>query len=165
MVEGGKMAQLNLKDIPLFSGLKGEELDKLSQKIREKSFSAGNTIITEDNIDEGEARCMYLIKEGEVEVLKEDWFMNEVLVNTLKQGNFFGEMSLIDNKPRSTTVRALSNVVLYSLTHEDLRSTLSDEGYDKVIVNIAGEMGRRIGDNLLKFGDMAEEHKLYDFMK
>jgi hypothetical protein len=91
--------------------------------------------------------------------------MNEVLVNILKRGDFFGEMSLIDNKPRSTSVRAFSDVALYSLTHEDLKSTLSDEGYDKVIVNIAGGIGERIAEILLNMVDMFERYKLYEPMR
>ena len=153
------MAKPNLKSILIFSGLKDEDLEKLSQKAKEYKFGDGDTIIKEGKIEKKEDRRMYVITEGEVEVLKEDWTMNQVRVNTLKQGSFFGEMSLIDNEPRSSTVSALSDTVLYSLSHEDLRSSLSQEGYTKVILNIGGEMAKRIRGEFSSLADLLKEMK------
>ncbi len=71
----------------------------------EKSFKKGDIIIAEDGYDSG----AYKIIEGEVEVTK----MNKnvtVKLATLGKGAIFGEMTLIDKKPHSATVIALSDV-------------------------------------------------------
>jgi len=154
------MVELNLKNIPVFSDLKEEELDELFQRVKEHSFGVGDTIIREGKIEEEEDRRMYIIREGEVEVLKEDWAMNQIRMNTLGRGTFFGEMSLIDNEDRSATVRALSDTVLYSLSCKDLRSVLSEDGYTKVILNVGGEIGERMREGFTRLADVLKGAKL-----
>jgi CRP-like cAMP-binding protein len=95
-----------------------------------------------------------------VEVLKEDWAMNQIRVNVLKEGDFIGEMSLIDNESRSATVRALSDVTLYSLAHRDLEEILSQDEYAKVILNIGGEIAIRTKGSFLRMADLFRESKL-----
>ena len=154
------MAELNLKNIPVFSDLKGKELDELSQRVKEHNFDVGDTIIREGKVEEEEDRRMYVIKEGEVEVLKEDWAMNQIRLNTLGRGSFFGEMSLIDNENRSATVRALSDTILYSLSCKDLRSVLSEDGYTKVILNVGGGIGERMREGFTRLADILKGVKL-----
>jgi CRP-like cAMP-binding protein len=149
------MGRLNIEDIPLFSGLEKEGLLKLSSRLKEHTFKSGDIIIREGKVEEEEERRMYIIRKGEVEVLKEDWAMNQKRVNILKEGDFFGEMSLIDNEARSATIRALSDVTLYSsLSHSDLEQNLSTEGYTKVVLNIGGEIAKRIEETFLTIADL-----------
>ena len=149
------MERLNMVDIPVFRCLKEEELSKLSSRLEEYTFKSGDIIIREGEVEEEENRRMYIIRKGEVEVLKEDWAMNQRLVNILKEGDYFGEMSLIDNEARSATVRALSEVTVYSsLSHSDLEQNLSIEGYTKVILNIGGEITRRLEGTLTAIAEV-----------
>jgi CRP-like cAMP-binding protein len=143
------MARLNIEDIPVFRGLKEEEISKLLSRLKEHTFRSGEVIIREGEVEEEENRRMYIIRQGEVEVLKEDWAMNQKRVNILKEGDFFGEMSLIDNEARSATVRALSEVTIYSsLSHSNLEQSLSSEEYTRVILNIGGEIAKRMEGTL-----------------
>ncbi len=58
------------------------------------------------------ATSFYVIEKGEVEIIKNEGQDNETLLAVLGQGNFFGEMALLNNRPRSANVRARSNVEL-----------------------------------------------------
>jgi len=154
------MKKLDIEDIPIFSGLDRGELDRLTTKLGECSFKSEDIILREGKIEEGKARYMYIIQKGAAEVLKEDWAMNQIRVNVLKKGDFFGEMSLIDNQARSATVRALSDITLYSLSHKDLEGILSQVEYAKVILNIGGEIAIRMGGSFLRMADLLKEYQL-----
>jgi CRP-like cAMP-binding protein len=155
------MGRLNIEDIPVFRGLKQEEISKLLSRLKEHTFKSGEVLIREGEVEEEENRRMYIIGEGEVEVLKEDWAMNQKRVNILKDGDFFGEMSLIGNEPRSATVRALSEVTIYSsLSHSDLEQSLSSEGYTRVILNIGGEIAKRMEGTLTTIAELFKSSNL-----
>lgn len=85
-----------LSSVPLFSGLKGKQVKAVASAFaRERAYDAGEVIEREG----GSAVAFYLITNGSVEVRK-----GEKLVSKLGKGQFFGEMALIDNQPRSATV-------------------------------------------------------------
>jgi CRP-like cAMP-binding protein len=67
-----------------------------------KTYGDGEPIARQGEIGE----CMYVIQQGQVEVVREQ-DGNEVRLATLGEGDFFGEMALFDRERRSATVRAL----------------------------------------------------------
>jgi CRP-like cAMP-binding protein len=67
-----------------------------------KSLQDGEVIVRQG--EEGD--CMFVIQDGQVEVIKED-HGGEVRLGTMSSGDFFGEMALVDREVRSATVRAL----------------------------------------------------------
>jgi F420-non-reducing hydrogenase small subunit len=76
-------------------------------------YDKGETICREG--DPGD--CMYIIQSGAVEISRQKG-SQEVVVAMLEQGDFFGEMALIDQKPRSATVKTLSRTRLLPLTRD-----------------------------------------------
>ncbi|GAG74753.1 unnamed protein product [marine sediment metagenome] len=80
-----------------------------------KIYIDGDIIIRQG--DTGD--CMYVIQEGEVEILLEDG-ENEVHLATRKEGDFFGEMALFDREVRSATVRAQDNVRILTVDKKNL---------------------------------------------
>jgi CRP-like cAMP-binding protein len=95
-----------LRGIPLFSALEDRDLENLSEEFNERSLSAGHSVA-----EEGEGGLVFFVVEsGEatVEVHGEQ-------VGTLGPGDSFGEIALIDRRPRTATVTATTDLKCYSL--------------------------------------------------
>lgn len=104
---GKKDTLLLLKTVPLFEGLSKRELDKLISVSKEVDFEEGHAIVEEGATGVG----FHLILEGEAHVL-----VGGRKRATLRSGNYFGEMSLIDGGPRSATVKTATPVRTLALT-------------------------------------------------
>ena len=133
----------------LFGGLGEEELKVVRTYLKPEHFGPGEVIIAE-----GESGGkLYFLLSGSVEILKnvklEGPEGNEVKMEriaTLKEGDAFGEMELIDIQPRAATVKtledtstvALSNMDLYKIMHWNLKT------YTIIVLNLAREISRRL---------------------
>lgn len=113
----------DLKTYNYFSGLSDAAFEDLSEKIRPVTFSAGSMIIKEG--EEGET--FYFVKEGRVEILKMGRGGKEILLSVIGKGRGLGEKSLLTYAARSTSVRALTDVVLYSLHKSDFEDIVAGE--------------------------------------
>ncbi len=85
-----------------------------------KDYKDGDNIFEENSI----GREMYIILTGKVKVIKEKGDVESILA-TLEEGDFFGEMSLFDNNPRSATVKALGNVKLLQINQKNFLKKIS----------------------------------------
>jgi CRP-like cAMP-binding protein len=95
-----------LRQIPLFSGLEDRDLESLSEEFNERHFPAGQAIALE-----GEGGLVFFVVEkGEAEVE-----VHGDPVGTLGPGASFGEIALIDRRPRTATVTAKTDLTCYSL--------------------------------------------------
>ncbi len=103
MADSSKVGQL--RAVPLFAGLKDKELKDILGRMREVSHDGGE--IVEEG---GRGVGFHLILEGTVTVLK-----NGEVRRQLGPGDYFGEISLIDGKPRSATVKPDGPVKTLSL--------------------------------------------------
>lgn len=102
-----------LATIPLFEGLRKSELERVARLLYERRYSAGEAVFHQGEPGVG----MYIILEGRVEVIFEP--TGQVLAE-LKAGEFFGEMSLVDESPRAATVAALTDSRMMGLFLSDL---------------------------------------------
>ncbi|NOR89384.1 MAG: cyclic nucleotide-binding domain-containing protein [Anaerolineales bacterium] len=109
------MAHELLKNVPLFHGLDQEDLDRLSESVEIVTISKGEELFHEG--DEG--NNAYVIKQGEIEIIKES-NDREVLLAVQSEGRVIGEMALLESMPRTATARARSNVVLYAIQKKEL---------------------------------------------
>ena len=120
-------ARESLRVIPLFREATDEDLDNLGLHMIERSFPKDAIIV-----DEGlTGDYMYVIRSGRVKVTKASDDGREQIMNLFREGDFFGEMSLLDNQPRSASVTTLEPTQLLALSRRDFlellksRSTLA----------------------------------------
>ena len=104
-----------LRKVPLFEGLKEEELEAIASVTVTRSFSKDQVIILAE--EEGDA--LFFIRTGQVKVsiVSEDG--REVILSILGKGNFFGEMSLLDGFPRSANVTTMAETELLMVRRAD----------------------------------------------
>ena len=137
------------KEIPIFNGLEGRSLRSVLSRLKEEKFPAGSLVFQVGEM----GRKMYVIAEGEVEVLWRSSTGKMRSMFRLGQGECFGEMSLVELQPRSATVRVTKPATLCSLTNLDLYRLFHQDNYSYVIVlqNICRILSRRLrlADNRL----------------
>jgi CRP/FNR family cyclic AMP-dependent transcriptional regulator len=95
-----------LRNVPLFSDLDERDLESLAEEFNERRFSAGDKVALE-----GEGGLMFFVVEsGELNVE-----VHGEPVATIGPGGSFGEIALIDRRPRTATVTAKSDVTSFGL--------------------------------------------------
>jgi CRP-like cAMP-binding protein len=105
----------SLKEQSLLKGLSEEQILYLYKQSTQEKFLPNEVIIAEGE----KTTDVYLILEGEVNILKWDEdHSSEVVIGHLGKGDTFGEMSFMDDSPRSTTVKAAKPAILLKLTKE-----------------------------------------------
>jgi CRP-like cAMP-binding protein len=106
-----------LATVPLFKSLDTAERERFAEFVREKSYPKGSVILFED--DPGDA--LFVVRSGRVKVvlLAEDG--REVILGLLSVGEHFGELSLIDDQPRSAHVIAMEQSSILVLHRDDFR--------------------------------------------
>lgn len=125
--------------LPLFGGLDGGGLDAFTCAAERVETPAGEAVYREGD----RAEHLYLVESGVLVVQKGD---DARELTTLARGDFFGEMSFVDMQPRSATVRAQSDVVLWRWPYCQLHSVYRSDpkAYLLVVMNIAREISRRL---------------------
>jgi CRP-like cAMP-binding protein len=112
----GKDAKVELlKRVPLFSKLDKKGLQDVAHIADELDLRAGKEMATEG--DRG--REFFVLLKGEAEVRR-----GGERINTMKEGDFFGEIALVTKMPRTATVTATSDVDVLVITERDFDSLL-----------------------------------------
>ncbi len=112
-----------LGQVGLFQGFEQDELERIVSRGLVIDFSAGAALFREG--DPGEA--FYLVLEGSVRIIKTVVNVGEEAMAVAEAGDFFGEMALIDDMPRSATAEAREASRLFVLKKADfLDLTYSD---------------------------------------
>lgn len=104
-----------LAAVPLFSELGRRDLSRLAKATVSRRFTGGDVIVKEGD----QAVAFYIISKGKAEVVK-----GERTLATLGQGDFFGEMSLLDGYLRSASVRAAEETECLVLSRWDFLAEL-----------------------------------------
>lgn len=103
-----------LRSVPLFSSLDDNSAAELRELLREKNVSSKTRLFRAG--DKGDA--MYLIQNGRVQISIIDEAKHEVILAELGQGDFFGEMSIIDGRQRSADASVIEDAQLAVLSRE-----------------------------------------------
>jgi CRP-like cAMP-binding protein len=108
-----------LRRVPLFADLDDAELAKVASVFKERRFSKGDTVIQQGS----GAAAFFVIDAGEVIV-----HVDGIERRTLKAGDYFGEMALIDAGARTATLKALTDLVCSGVTFWDFRPIVEENG-------------------------------------
>jgi MFS family permease len=109
-----------VRRVPVLSSLPHRALDDLASRMELQKIPEGTDIVREGDVGDR----LYILKEGEAEVVVCSEGKSEVEVATLSKNDYFGEIALLRDVPRTATVRSRGPVELYSLGREDFRDLL-----------------------------------------
>lgn len=136
-----------LRGIALFEGVNDEDLRALASRAKRRALPAGRLVFRE-----GEpASALYIVLAGAVKIFLTDLTGAEVVLDTKKAGEYFGEM-MLDHRPRSASVMTLEPCEFAVISREDFRRFIRDhaDAAEKVILNlihIARSMNDRARDD------------------
>ena len=112
-----------LRTVPIFEPLHPSVLEEMAHQLESLTFAAGETVVREGDV----ADRFYVIVEGEVEVSHGD-----VVVRRETAGDFFGEIGLLRDVPRTATVTAVTDVRLWALDRADFLGAVTGTGAARV---------------------------------
>ena len=127
-----------LRQIPLFSSLKNEELDAIYELSFTKNCPKDTVILLEN--EEGDT--LFIIINGKVKVTTFSESGKEVIFSILNEGDFFGDMSLLDGKPRSATVISMEDSKLRLIRRQDFNNLI--EKHPRIALMLLEELTLRL---------------------
>jgi CRP-like cAMP-binding protein len=127
-----------LRSVPLFRGLTDKDLYEIAELLIERRFRARATVFEEGTVGE----YMYVIREGQVKISKMSDDGREKILEIFGPGDFFGEMALLDQAPRSASVKSSTDCVLLALSRNDFMALLRRN--PEIALELIREQTRRL---------------------
>jgi len=127
-----------LQSSPYFAGLSPAELNSISEVIFEKAFEKGEIITWEG--DPGDA--LYFVASGAAKCFKTSEEGKEQILRIVLPGDSFYDVAVFDGGPYPTTAEAMSPVVLYGITKDNMEKILRE--HQQVASNAGGVLSKRI---------------------
>ena len=106
-----------LKAIPIFAEIPEADLAELANRFGEQRVNAGATIVSEGDL----GTSMYLVASGSVRVHRGD-----AEIARMGEGSVFGELAALDTRPRTASVTALDETLLFSVNQEALYEIMAE---------------------------------------
>jgi HEAT repeat protein len=131
-----------LKESSFFAALPLEELYQIALSVQEESVRQGDVVIREGTLGDK----MYIVVSGRLEVNKADGETAEYQIAELGEKQVFGEMALLDDEPRSASVKVLEDAHLLSLQRSDLERIL--RRYSSIAFGMMRILSRRLRDSM-----------------
>jgi CRP/FNR family cyclic AMP-dependent transcriptional regulator len=138
-----------LKSVPLFSSFPDDQLRMLATVVARRSAPRSSVIMAAgDAID-----SLYIVISGRLKVMMGDADGKEVILSLIGPGEFFGEMGLIDESPRSASVVTIEPCELLQVSKRDFRKCLQ-ENFEMSMAVMKG-LVRRLREADRKIGSLA----------
>lgn len=112
----------SLKKIELFAGLSTETLAELGALMKDVNFKKNSNVITQGE----KTRSLFIVTSGRLKVFANNEEGDQTIFTFLGMGDFFGELSLLDDAPRSASVVAVDESQGFSLSHTNFDSFLDE---------------------------------------
>jgi CRP/FNR family cyclic AMP-dependent transcriptional regulator len=138
-----------LKAVPLFSSFPDDQLRLLAGVVTRRSTPRSTTVMAGGDATDS----LYIVLSGRLKVMMSDAEGKEVILSILGPGEFFGEMGLIDDAPRSASVVAIEACELLSIAKRDFKKCLADN-FEMTMAVMRG-LVRRLREADRKIGSLA----------
>jgi CRP-like cAMP-binding protein len=112
-----------LAELPLMAGLSSEALAELAAAVRQEYLAAGQLLFRQG--DPGD--CLYLVTRGKLKIYIHDEQKQEIFLNTCEAGDSLGQITLIDQEPRTANVAALEDTDLFVLDRTTYLSVIEHQ--------------------------------------
>jgi CRP-like cAMP-binding protein len=129
-----------LAAVPFFSGLDAAGLESVGRTVRTRRFRRGEVIFHQG--DPGDA--LFIVMSGSIKISLPSDTGDEAILATLRSGDVFGELALLDGAPRSATATSLESTETLVLPRQPFRELIANEPAvrDALLASIAGELRR-----------------------
>jgi CRP-like cAMP-binding protein len=143
-----------LLNTPLFDSLKTNEIKNIAKHLSFIELSKDEILFKEGE----KGNCVCFVVEGTLDVIKQSLTGESVIITALHRGRSIGEMSIIDDFPRSATVKARTQVKLVILTREGFDLLLEEN--PQVGIKILKKISRLLSLNLRKTSSRLADYML-----
>eukprot|EP01038_Epipyxis_sp_PR26KG_P005579 gene5579-7704_t len=132
---------LLVKPVPLIQMLPRKERLEIIDKMKIKEYSDGEYIVVQDEIGEE----FFIIQEGAVKIvekrppIEKGGMPTYVTLTTLREGHFFGEMSIVTDAPRVASVISLKFTICLTLSKSDFQSALGDDTFQNIVHEVLSQ--------------------------
>jgi CRP/FNR family cyclic AMP-dependent transcriptional regulator len=138
-----------LKSVPLFASFQDEQLRTLVGVVTRRSAPRGTVVMAAgDPID-----SLYIVISGRLKVMMSDAEGKEVILSLIGPGEYFGEMGLIDDSPRSASVVAIEACELLAVSKRDFKKCLGESA--EMAAAVMRGLVRRLREADRKIGSLA----------
>ena len=140
--------------IPLFEGLSHRELQEVDRLLQHKTYQSGELIFQQDNPGVG----LFIVVTGSVEVKHEEDDGTVLELATAKPGEFFGELALLDDAPRTASAVAVDQTSVVALFRTDLLAL--SETRPRLGVKILMQLSQIVAERLRRTNRALKEVRL-----
>jgi CRP-like cAMP-binding protein len=122
ITSGIAFAPDELRSVPLFSQLPESLLERMQNRFHTEEVPLGSDLLIEGQ----DRSTFFVIAQGQVEILSKGLHGRDLRAALLAEGEFFGEVDLVSDKPSDITVRTITPCVLLTLSRKDLDAILDE---------------------------------------
>ena len=131
-----------LRSLPIFKDLRDRELGHLAQALHGRTYHAGEPLFLEGDI----GRALFILETGKVELSKVTDEGKTVTIYSAQPGDFFGEMALLEQLPRTATATAMERSHLYLLYRSKLDGLMTS--HPRIGASIMAHLARMLSARL-----------------
>jgi len=138
-----------LKAVPLFTSFPEDQLRMLTTMVTRRSAARSTTIMAGGDATDS----LYIVLSGRLKVMMSDSDGKEVILSILGPGEFFGEMGLIDDEPRSASVVTIEPCELLAIAKRDFKKCLMEN--NEMCMAVMRGLVKRLREADRKIGSLA----------
>ncbi len=127
-----------LKKVPIFSGISSKDLEKIVAVTHQRKYRKDSMIL----IEEEAGQTMFILMSGQVKISRISEDGREVILAVMAEGDFFGELSLLDGQSRSANVTVIKDAEMLLINREDFLSLLNE--FPQIAIQLLRELAGRM---------------------